>query len=181
MIEEIKQYRLVLDELTSNHLYPDSNNIIRIEWTSSKVDVFKYQRMSHEYSKKVYHSLLESSMQLGNLLKHVSDSENPYREAALKRLQNDTDYIPKKSTKDKSIDLEFLKELDKVDSIDHIREMLLEITNKLTEVKNKLNTLEDPRVDIHIDEAISKVSIGRNYCGKILGCIKNIRETNETS
>lgn len=168
MINEIRYFRTILNALTDD-VYPDESNPIRLVWTTGNPEKFKNQRISHEYANEVYYHLLEARMQLGNLLKYVDDNPNPYEQT-----DDIVDPVDTADNTESNISNYDTKE----EKLNYVRGVLEEMQEVLNDMAHGL-TSNDYRTHIHIEEAISNLALARNYCGKILECIKNIRDLDE--
>ena len=171
--EQIRYYRYVLSAFLEE-IPPNADSRIRLQWTSGNPEKFENQRMSHKYAEKVYFNLLEGRMQLGNSLKCLSDTEDPYRKYELKRLAGESEKIAEPVDQGEVEKFPFPDFDTKIEFLDYLRQTLDEMSNKIRMIiEDKRNG--DIRTNIHLKEALSSIILGKNYCGKILGCIRNIK------
>lgn len=163
--EVIKYYRKVLDELITK-IEIDNNGILKI--LPDNNNEYKACLRADQYGKKVHFNLLEARMQLGNLFSVVSEEENPYKQATIDRLTGKNNKIPEEVHQNNGTFT--IPNFDsKVKLVDYIRELLEEMKTNLLNFKSN-----NREAEIHLDQCINDVQIAKNYCGKILGCIRDL-------
>jgi len=160
MLSNIEHYRSVLKEL----LKRDLEREIRLVWTSGKPKQFENQRISHKYAKEVELHILEASVQLKNLLDCLSEGPSRYGLKEEDETENNFN-IPDEQFETKIETLNYLIEL-----FEEMQVLLKDIGSTLVDKR---------RVNIHINEAISNLSLASAYCAKILQCIHNIEKLDE--
>lgn len=166
IVSQIKYYRAVLDALV-NRVENKTHSLTPQAQEGSDLDI---HLKASTYQTQVAQKALEARMQLGNTLKYVSDEEDPYREATLDRICRKTEYIPDPVDRGEE-KFHFPRFDTKVRTLDYIREVLDEMVSRLREEEDL-----DDEARIHLNDTISKISLCRNYCGKILHCIKELKE-----
>jgi len=160
MISNLEHYRSVLRELLSKE---NLEREIRLVWTSGTPEKYENQRVSHEYAKEVRSHLLEAKMQLKGLLNAVSDGPNKYSKVENQEDVTESNFdVPEFETK--------------TETLNYLRELLEEMQDRLEDISQSFDALYNRRVDIHINETISNLSLASAYCAKILQCIHNIEQ-----
>jgi hypothetical protein len=170
MTKKIKYYRGIIKKILDK--FKGDEYSIQLEWISSTAEEFSYRRRSHKYSEKCQYKLAEARMQLGNSLKYISDEQNPYRKASLNRMIGESDHIPDPVEEDVNFRMPGFD--SKVKTIDYLRELLEEMKLEIFDVLENDNISE--RASIHLTDAINKISLAKNYLGRILYCIKKVKE-----
>ncbi len=133
------------------------------------------------YAQQVKYNLLEARMHLGNMLKFINDEPNPYEKAAEKRRNGESNHIPQSVTNKDDYDLDFSG--TKIETLDYIRLLLKQRISWLTEVRKQYNdhSIETQELNTYLAEAKICLATARNYCGMILGCIRDIQNVEATS
>jgi len=168
MTKKIKYYRGVIKKILNK--FEGDEYSIQLEWISSSAEEFSYRRRSHKYSEKCQYKLTEARMQLGNSLKYISDEQNPYRKASLNRMIGESDHIPDPVEEDVNFRMPGFN--SKVKTIDYLRELLEQMKLEIFNLKIKCSE----EATVHLDDAINKISLAKNYLGRILYCIKKVKE-----
>jgi hypothetical protein len=133
------------------------------------------------YAQRVKYNLLEARMHLGNMLKFINDEPDPYEKAAEKRRNGESNYIPESVTNKDTYDLDFSG--TKIETLDYIRLLLKQRIKWLTEVRKQYNdhSIETQELNTYLAEAKICLATARNYCGMILGCIRDIQNVEGVS
>jgi len=164
--KQIKYYRAVLNKITEE-IEQNTNSFI----PSFKTGHYSTVREAEEFANRAVIKMSEGRMQLGNSLRYISGG-SPYREASIKRMCGETDHIPDPVDTDSRFAMP--KFSDKVSSLDYLREVLEEMKLELINIVN--DTDKNGRIEAHIEDSINKLSLAKNYLGKILFCIKQVTQ-----
>lgn len=167
-MKKIEYYRQVLNQVSE--LFKLIDDPFCINYDTVYTD---YHFNAKKYNEEVYFRLIEGRMQLGNMLKFITD-ERPYKKARLDRLNGDSDYIPPSVDKE---DVLNIPDFDtNVETLDYVRKLLQEMVDNLYNLREEFKEHSfHNRIVLHLDNAINKITLARNYCGLLLGCIRDIR------
>lgn len=125
------------------------------------------------YKNQLETTLSEAKMELGNCLKEVDNTGNPYKSKEVQRKNNNTDEIEEEVDTD-NLNLEVDSD---VEALDFLRDETQSLVDKLKRLQvQNISNIYGHWFHNHLENSAHKLITSKNYMGLILGEIKTMRK-----